>query len=240
MTEFTCQICDGSQFTDRGRREPYALRQCSACGTVVIDPLPTGEELTAAYTQYAMSANYQTRGAKKIRRSRRRLVRLQKHVSGNRLIDVGCNLGYTVAAGLDLGMDAFGIDIDPHAIGLAQQAFGADRFAAITVEDFAKGGETFDIVYSAETIEHTLDPDSFMAALATLLKPGGLLYLTTPDAGHFRVPGELSDWNEVDPPFHIFLMTKTALTLMLRRQGLSLVKYQFNLKPGIRLLARKS
>lgn len=240
MTEFQCHICDGTQYTDRGRREPYALLQCTRCGTVVIDPLPTGEELSAAYTKYAMTANYQTRKLKKVKRSRRRLVRLRKYVTGNRVLDVGCNLGYTVAAALELGMDAFGIDIDPDTIALAQEDIGKDRFAAETVEEFAERGETFDIVYTAETIEHSLNPHSFMASLAKLLKPGGLLYLTTPDAGHRRVPGELSDWNEVDPPFHIYLMTRSALEMMLPRHGLSLVKFQLNLKPGIRLLARKA
>lgn len=239
MTDFRCHICDGTQYTDRGRREPYALHQCTACGTVVIDPLPTADELSAAYTKYGMTANYQTRKAKKVRRSRRRLMRLRKYVTGNRVLDVGCNLGYTVAAALELGMDGFGIDIDPDTIALAQEDTGKDRFAAMTVEEFAERGETFDIVYTAETIEHSLNPHSFMASLAKLLAPGGLLYLTTPDAGHLRVPGELSDWNEVDPPFHIYLMTKKALTLMLRRHGLSLVRFQINLKPGIRMLARK-
>lgn len=239
LTDFQCHICDGSQYTDRGRREPYALHQCKECGTVVIDPLPTSDELAAAYTKYAMTASYQTRKHKKIRRSRRRLLRLRKYVTGNRVLDVGCNLGYTVAAALELGMDASGIDIDPDTIALAQREFGNDRFAAVTVEEFAERGETFDIVYTAETIEHSLNPHSFMAALAKLLNPGGLLYLTTPDAGHMRVPGVFSDWNEVDPPFHIYLMTKSALMLMLDRHGLSLVKFQINLKPGIRLLARK-
>ena len=239
MTSAPCRICGNVEFTDRGRRDAYSLHECTRCGTVVIDPLPTPEELTEAYTRYSMTASYRRKETKKIRRARRRLVRLRRHVAGNRVLDVGCNLGYTVAAASELGMDAYGIDIDPDTIRLAREAFGAGRFEAITVQDYAKRGDRFDIVYTAETIEHTLDPHGFMAALAALLEPGGLLYLTTPDAGHFRVPGDLPRWNEVDPPFHIYLMTKTALTMMLPRHGLSLVKFQFNPKPGIRLLARK-
>ena len=239
MSQWQCMICEETGYVDRGRKRDYALRQCTRCGTVVIDPLPTAEELARLYTEYASTPGYLGKREKKLRRSRRRLVRLRRLAPGNRLLDVGCNLGYTVAAAKALGMDARGIDIDPVTIAQAKDLFGAEHFEAVNVEDFAARGDKFDILYTAETIEHTLDPHRFMAALSSLLNPGGLLYLTAPDAGHWRVPKDLPRWNEVDPPFHVFLLCKTALNLMLPRHGLSLIRYQINLKPGLRLLARK-
>lgn len=248
LTEFRCQICDNTGHVNRGHSDGvnrgedggYDLHQCTACGTVVIAPLPTPEVLDDIYSRYRTTDRYEQKRDKKLKRSRRRIARLKNYVTGNRFLDVGCSLGYTVAAALELGMDAHGIDIDPVTIESAQNSFGADRFTATTIADFAEGDETFDILYTAETIEHTLDPHAFMAASSKLLNPQGLLYLTTPDAGHLRVPKDITTWNEIQPPIHIFHLTKNALTLMLRRHGLSLVKFQLNMKPGIRLLARKA
>lgn len=240
MSAFQCQICDNRGHVDRGSTGGYDFHECSRCGTVVIAPLPSPETLDTIYSRYRTTDTYEKKREKKLRRSRRRIARLRNYVTGSRFLDVGCSVGYTVAAALDMGLDAYGIDIDPATIATAQQSFGSDRFAATTVSEFAERGEGFDILYTAETIEHTLDPHGFMAACSKLLNPQGLLYLTTPDAGHLRVPKNFTEWNEVQPPIHIFHLTKTALTLMLSQHGLTLVKFQLNIKPGIRLLARKA
>ena len=239
LTRFRCQICDRTESVGRGHRDGYDFHQCLHCGTVVIDPLPTPEVLDEVYSRYRTTDRYMSKREKKVKRSRRRIARLRKYMPGNRFLDVGCSLGYTVAAAIEMGLDAHGIDIDPVTVTMAQESFGVDRFTAITISEFAERGETFDMLYTAETIEHTLDPHGFMAASSKLLNPGGLLYLTTPDAGHPRVPRDLMAWNEIQPPIHIFHLTKTALTLMVERHGMSLIKFQINLKPGIRLLARK-
>ena len=238
-TAFRCRICDRTDSVHRGHRDGYDFLQCLHCGTVVIDPLPTPEILDEVYSRYRTTDRYMSKREKKVKRSRRRIARLRKLAPGNRFLDVGCSLGYTVEAAIEMGLDAYGIDIDPVTVKMAQDSFGANRFAAVTISDLAERGETFDLLYTAETIEHTLDPHGFMAAASRLLNPGGLLYLTTPDAGHPRVPKDFMAWNEVQPPIHIFHLTKPALTMMLGRHGMSLIKFQLNLKPGIRLLARK-
>ncbi len=240
LADFRCRICDRTESVWRGHRDGYEFHQCLHCGTVVIEPLPTPETLDEVYSRYRTTDRYMSKRDKKVRRSRRRIARLRKYAPGNRFLDVGCSLGYTVAAAIEMGLDAHGIDIDPVTVKMAQDSFGSDRFSAVTIDAFADAGRTFDLLYTAETIEHTLDPHGFMASASRLLNPGGLLYLTTPDAGHPRVPKDFMAWREVQPPIHIFHLTKRALTLMVERHGMSLIKFQLNLKPGIRLLAAKN
>ena len=48
-----------------------------------------------------------------------------------------------------------------------------------TVEDLARQGEAFDAALAMEVVEHVADVRAFVAAAASLVKPGGLLALST-------------------------------------------------------------
>lgn len=100
-------------------------------------------------------------------------------LSRARLLDVGCGEGQMVYAALDLGFDARGIDVSRSAIAICR-GFGLpcdelDLFAP------ALDDARFDIVTLVETIEHVPDPVSVLRRAGTLLAPGGVLWITTPN-----------------------------------------------------------
>jgi SAM-dependent methyltransferase len=222
-----------------GVKDGYALLPCPACGTVTVNPFPSVEELIKFYQAYEGSTHYQSKKDKKIRRATRRVRRMMALSKGKKFLDVGCNYGFTVAAALNLGAEAHGIDIDTVAVGASQEMFGKDKFTAIAVQDYAAAGHKADMVYTSEVIEHVPDPDSFVAAIAAILNKGGILYLTTPDGGHFMVPKNFTDWPAVRPPEHIIYFTRKGLTLLLEKHGFKIKKVFFSLKPGMRLIAEK-
>jgi hypothetical protein len=78
-----------------------------------------------------------------------------------------------------------------------------------------------------------------MAALKSLLKVGGVLWLTTPDAGHFRVPKDFPTWKEVIPPEHVNYFNLQSLTRLLRQYDIEILKKQRLWKPSLRVLARR-
>jgi len=175
----------------------------------------------------------------KIRRARRRIEKFLAQNDRRRFLDVGCNNGYAVKAALDLGWDAHGIDVDADTVAAAAARFGAGHFTACTVEDYAERGHQTDAVYTSEVIEHVPDPDAFVDALRRLLSLQGILFLTTPDAGHFRVPRRFVTWNAVKPPLHIHYFTREGMWELLRRHGFTVERFLFSLKPQMKLVARK-
>lgn len=235
-----CKACHASldPAVSRGVKGGFAFLPCAACGTVTVDPFPTVEELIRFYQSYKGSTVYKPKEDKKIRRAKRRIARLIPLAAGKKFLDVGCNIGYTVKAALDLGLDARGIDIDAAAVKTAQSAYG-DRFQALSVQDYAAQGHKFDIVYTSEVIEHVPDPDSFVTAISKLLDKGGVLYLTTPDGGHWSLPKNFARWQMATPPSHIVYFTRRGIRQLLEKHGLRVEKFFFALKPGIRLIARK-
>ncbi len=237
-----CKACDTAinPATDKiGHKNGYDLLKCTGCGTATISPFPSIAELIEFYQSYEGTVDYQKKADKKIARAKKRIARLKGMTKGNKFLDVGCNYGFTIKAALDLGLDATGIDIDDTAVTQSKKSFGDKYFYTIPVEDYAAGGKKADIIYTSEVVEHVHNPDSFVASLAKILNDDGIIYLTTPDSGHWRVPKPFEKWEQVIPPEHINYFNRQGMTTLFEKHGLTVEKYAFNLKPGIRLFARK-
>ena len=235
--EFICPACSGvGAYT--GMARDYRLAKCGDCATVFVSPMPSDDVLTAFYSGYKKNARYFGKKDKKVRRAKLRLRFLPVR-RGMCFLDVGCNAGFAVAAALQRNLDAHGIDIDREAIEAAQTWLPPERFKALSIEEYAAQGHRADMVYSSEVLEHVPNPDGFVGALSQVLRPGGWVYITCPDAGHFRRPRNFTDWKEVRPPEHLIYYTRDGLRRLFARHGFASFWFRPHLKPSHRMLARK-
>ncbi|MGB0506035.1 MAG: bifunctional 2-polyprenyl-6-hydroxyphenol methylase/3-demethylubiquinol 3-O-methyltransferase UbiG [Pikeienuella sp.] len=112
---------------------------------------------------------------------RRRKTR--QPLSGLSIVDVGCGGGLAAEPIARLGADVTGLDATDVNIGVAKahaESVGLDiNYRAEPAEDVVKRGETFDVVLALEVIEHVADVSVFLSALFDLLKPGGIVILST-------------------------------------------------------------
>jgi 2-polyprenyl-6-hydroxyphenyl methylase/3-demethylubiquinone-9 3-methyltransferase len=99
-------------------------------------------------------------------------------------IDIGCGGGLVSESLARMGAKTVGLDADPNAITCAQEhakesSLNID-YHNITSEDFlAQHGKTFDVVCALEIIEHVDNPEFFVETALKLLKPDGILILST-------------------------------------------------------------
>jgi len=104
-------------------------------------------------------------------------------MAGLRAADIGCGGGLLSEPLARLGAQVTGVDAGEQTIAVAR-AHAAESGLPIdyrlgTAEALAGAGERFDLVLALEIVEHVAEPAGFLAALAALVAPGGLLILST-------------------------------------------------------------
>ncbi len=236
-----CRGCLGRSLLPVGHKDGFDLLRCTDCKTVVVGRYPDDDALAAFYKSYFMTDNYESKKDSKIRRGLGRVKHMMRAMPpGKKFLDVGCSIGCVVEAAQRQGLSATGIDLDPDAIDAAKKRIGAAcAFEAAPIQALAARGEKFDMVYISEVVEHVNAPEEFIAAVATVMNPGAILYLTAPDGGHFLVPKNFSSWKMVTPPNHLTWFTRDGIIRLLSRHGLRAEKFQFAFKPGLKVFARK-
>ena len=104
-------------------------------------------------------------------------------LAGLAVLDIGCGGGLLAEPVARLGADLTAIDGSAEAIKAAAAHAKTSQLAIdyqhCSAEHLAKTGRRFDLVYASEVIEHVADPDSFVKAIAAMLKPSGAVVITT-------------------------------------------------------------
>jgi len=104
-------------------------------------------------------------------------------LAGLTVADVGCGGGLVCEPLARLGAKVTGIDAAPEAIEVARSHAAASGLAIAyrqaTAEELVEEGARFDIVTALEIVEHVADRPAFVADCCRLVKPGGLLLLST-------------------------------------------------------------
>lgn len=104
-------------------------------------------------------------------------------LKGLRLLDIGCGGGLLSEPLARLGAEIVAADPSEKNIKTAmvharEQGLDID-YRATTAEQLAADGEMFDVVLNMEVIEHVNDPRQFTATCASMVKPGGMMFVAT-------------------------------------------------------------
>ncbi len=178
--------------------------------------------------------------------------RSRQPLAGKSALDIGCGAGLMTEPLARMGAIATGIDAAPENIAAAAahaQAGGLTiDYRAMSVEALAATGARFDLITCLEVIEHVAGRDSFFAGLASLLAPGGLAILSTPNrtAASWAVliggaemllrsiPRGAHDWNRFMTPDELAEALGHAGLQVTARQGLTWRPDQgFSLGPDV-------
>ncbi|MCH7944049.1 MAG: methyltransferase domain-containing protein, partial [Proteobacteria bacterium] len=219
MNNPQCRVCGGARTGAYAEKDGYAYARCADCGFVFLEPMPAAEALAALYGGGGVSEASYPKSRSRFRRARIRAWRFGRYLAGRDALDIGCGGGFVVELMRRRGARASGLDIDPQAIAYAARSFPECRFTCEDLVVFAGRGLAFDFIHCSEVFEHVADIAGFMAALARITRPGAGVFVTTPDIGHWRVPGDVTAWDVFSPPAHPRFFTRRAIVFVFERQG---------------------
>lgn len=125
---------------------------------------------------------------------------IAERVIGRRVLDMACGEGYGSAVLARRAGSVLGVDANPEAFEHARLRYAAPNlsFERGLVETHGDPG-SFDAVVFLQTIEHVQDPPAVLEHFRSLLAPGGVAYVSTPNVLTLAPPGAAKSGN----PWHI-------------------------------------
>ena len=223
----------------------YDYGRCTGCGAVFQVPMPDTEQIAAFYPDdYEQYQAESPKRLKNIEKGALRAVHGYRHLNvhgkyilagkllgrmkyrntppfrnGRQALDIGCGNGKFLLKLRALGWEAQGVEFNAGAVAVCHDSGLKVFHGDLESADFADG--SFDMVSARHLIEHLPDPNSFMAEVARILKPGGYLYIRTPSSSALgrKLFGKYWFPNEV--PRHLVLYSPENLALLARMHGLT-------------------
>lgn len=136
-----------------------------------------------------------------------------------RLLDIGCGNGSYLQEAHRLGWQPFGLEPDPNAAAACRRA-GWEVFPGALPQS-GLPDDYFDAVTMSHVIEHLHSPIEGLREVRRILKPGGMLWIATPNVESIGHQTFRTCWRPLEPPRHLVLFNVRSLKDACLRAGLS-------------------
>jgi len=226
-----CPVGCTAPLTDTALRlREGPLRRCGGCGQLLSSASAARYSETMA--QFDDSAFNLTTGRAQARRdtvARKRLTRLAALLGrlprDIRLCDVGCSRGQFVAAAIADGFSAEGVEPAPQIAQAARDAGLPVRTGLL--EDQQYSDASFDALTLFEVVEHLRAPLPLLAECRRVLKPGGILLISTGNAESWTAAAMGARWDYFDMARdggHISFFNPRSMALLAANAGFGVAR----------------
>lgn len=238
-----CILCnDASQVEHYCTIDKQDYLLCQKCGLVYIDELLAPEKLYRAYSgdflksfrRKLMAPFRKFQRAKNFEMSMQRAKQIIDFTekSMNRdswkieYMDIGCNRGFLLATALQRDWNPHGVELVPELMAPFLNSYPKYRNQVFSerFEDVRKKylqDNFFDVITGIDVVEHFEDVEGDLKGIYSVLKPGGICVLQTPDAGCSRAVQEKCEWGALKPLEHLHLFNADNLGILAKRVGFS-------------------
>jgi ubiquinone/menaquinone biosynthesis C-methylase UbiE len=150
----------------------------------------------------AYNAEYYSERTRKSKKHMMKYMKFLRKGSSLKLLDVGCGEGYYVRDAIEEGIDAYGIDISSHALENALDRV-KDRISFGSITEIPFADDEFDLMTAFDVIEHIHPKDTLnaIAEIRRVLKPRGIVIMTTPSSNFGDWVSDLTHINVRPPKF---------------------------------------
>jgi len=226
----------------------WRMRQCAnaGCGLLWLDPKPVETDLLKAYASYHTHAagspgwslwprllNAACRLASRTadqftglaaQRRQLKMMFLGARRPG-RLLEIGSGGGRFLNRMRQAGWEVEGFEFDPKAAERIAKRYGI-QVSSGSLAERRYAADSFDAVAMSHVLEHMHDPQGLLRECRRVLKPEGLLVVTTPNARSLAHAMYGRHWRGLEPPRHLQVFSPAALERCARAAGFGAAQLQ--------------
>lgn len=223
----SCLVCSGGY----SPASLAGLLACHTCGFLTADLALSETELKSLYGHDYFHGHeyhdYEIEKGSLQHNFKQRLHELLHYLPNPKacsLLEIGCAYGFFLEMAKPIFKSVEGVDIAETAI-LQAQLRGLPAVAQEFLEYPISGLK--DVVVLWDVIEHLAHPDRYMQKIASALKPGGLVALTTGDIGSFNARMRGKKWRMIHPPTHLHYFSKKTMRVLLEKNGFEIIHFAY-------------
>jgi methionine biosynthesis protein MetW len=159
-----------------------------------------------------------------------RIIGLVKEEPKGVLLDVGCGDGSSSEELVKDGWSIFGLELSPKNVTKARKK-GINAVVGNAEEKLPYNDDMFDVMIAGEVIEHLTNPKNFLEECYRVLKPNGVLIMTTPNVCFLssRIKVMFGKLPYASAPFHFQYFTLSSLKKLLKESGFTIERAMGNM-----------
>ncbi|MFZ1688182.1 MAG: class I SAM-dependent methyltransferase [Flavobacteriales bacterium] len=217
MTEMHagCPLCGSPQRVPSRLYAHHHLVRCARCGFRYAQRIPSVGELQRMYSDYGTVRDLSPITAK---RYDELLARFAQYRSTGRILEVGCGGGLFLDRAQGAGWSTYGTEFDGAVVSEVKARGHTMHLGPLIGHPWP--AEHFDVVVSIEVAEHLIHPLDDLREMVRLLRPGGALYVTTPNFNSISKWLAHGKWTIINYPEHISFFTPRTMHSALGSLGM--------------------
>jgi 2-polyprenyl-3-methyl-5-hydroxy-6-metoxy-1,4-benzoquinol methylase len=189
--EFTdCPVCYSSDSREVFVKDYFHYHRCNKCSMLYMNPRLNSKATVSFYNSNvnkiynekkfdAQTASTELDDSRNIENVKILTGFMsQNNITGKKLLEIGCAKGVFLKVAQDAGLNVHGLELNIENCDYANKLLGGNVHP-IDLFEMKYPENSFDIVYMRDVIEHIHNPDHFLAEIARILRPGGIIYLET-------------------------------------------------------------
>lgn len=219
--ERTCDLCGSRDQQLLWNKDGWPIVRCQRCGLVFVGREIPDDELIALYDegyyedpQAKGYGGYLAAEAHKRAHNRTLLDEIERLRAPGDMLEIGTAYGYFLDEARARGWRVSGVEPSAHAAGAASELLGmtipTTPFTALDIEP-----QSLDAIAMWDVIEHLPNPRATLEHAAAALRPGGIIAISTGNAGSLTARLQRADWSLMTPPWHQFYFSKKTLRRLL-------------------------
>lgn len=214
-THTSCLICSSSDLETLDTYSEVGLVRCSSCSFVFSNRIPSMQELVDYYSNNYERTSYLSPIT--IKRFNEILDRFEPFRKTGKLLDVGAGYGFFMEIARERGWDVYGTELTDEAVEHCKSKglkMFKGEFHELDIEP-----ESFDVIVSIEVLEHLNTPIQFANTANSILRKGGILYLTTPNFNSILRYRLKDQYNVIEYPNHLCYYTPQTFQSLFTTHG---------------------